>query len=175
MGIMPTLINKLNETKTLRPILLILHALCQEALCVSAMAQIPNSIGGLKVRKCSKVVFYQFLAMFEWKLNLRNRRRSPLSSLQPRLLRVDCPGDWRRRQPSRCFAQSPYKLRFWHFDQGSNRKNIEKFGCRSTVRSRGGDFLSRFLSKILIGSRNAGRVGNMETVQRPENGSVPGR
>ena len=49
MGVMPTLINKLNATKTLRPILLILHALCQEALCVSAMAQIPNSIDAFKV------------------------------------------------------------------------------------------------------------------------------
>ena len=49
MGVMPTLINKLNATKTLRPILLILHALCQEALCVSAMAQIPNLIDAFKV------------------------------------------------------------------------------------------------------------------------------
>ena len=50
MGIMPTLIDKLSKTKTLRPILLILHALCQEAMCVSALAQIPNSILALKVR-----------------------------------------------------------------------------------------------------------------------------
>ena len=49
MGVMPTLITKLNATKTLRPILLILHALCQEALCVSALAQIPNSIDAFKV------------------------------------------------------------------------------------------------------------------------------
>ena len=49
MGIMPTLVGKLSETKILRPILLILHALCQEALCISALAQIPTSIIALKV------------------------------------------------------------------------------------------------------------------------------
>merc|ERR1719394_2019517 len=38
----------LTETKILRPILLILHALCQEALCISALAQIPTSIIALK-------------------------------------------------------------------------------------------------------------------------------
>ena len=95
MGVMPTLINKLNATKTLRPILLILHALCQEALCVSAMAQIPNSIDAFKVLNDSILIsaLLYCSAVPGRECHLRHCRRGPLSRLHPRLLRVDGVGD----------------------------------------------------------------------------------
>ena len=66
---MPTLVGKLSETKILRPILLILHALCQEALCISALAQIPTSIIALKVR------LWSFQAMFKIQFTLEMPQR----------------------------------------------------------------------------------------------------
>ena len=49
MGIMPTLINRLSETKHLRPILLILNALCADAACVSSIAAVSNSLSAIQV------------------------------------------------------------------------------------------------------------------------------
>ena len=49
MGIMPTLINRLSETKFLRAILLILNALAAESACVAALAAVPNSLTAIHV------------------------------------------------------------------------------------------------------------------------------
>ncbi|CBY31673.1 unnamed protein product [Oikopleura dioica] len=48
MGILPTLIKRLSETQYLRPILLLLNALCMESSCVGQIGEIENSLRALK-------------------------------------------------------------------------------------------------------------------------------
>jgi hypothetical protein len=49
MGILPTLIKRLSETQYLRPILLLLNALCMESSCVGQIGEIQGSLRALKV------------------------------------------------------------------------------------------------------------------------------
>ena len=54
---MPTLINRLSETKYLRSILLILNALAAESTCVSALAAVPNSLTAIHVSSSQSLIF----------------------------------------------------------------------------------------------------------------------
>jgi len=69
MGILPTLIKRLSETQYLRPILLLLNALCMESSCVGQIGEIENSLRALKVLLTIRDLYLQFsdvLSTIKW-------------------------------------------------------------------------------------------------------------